>query len=48
MEFGGVVELRDRAAHSETVTRERVEKVRAQVCGVGCEGLLVRMARSKS
>ena len=37
--------LRNPAAHSEAVTRERVEKVRAQICGVGCEGLLVRMAK---
>ena len=46
-ELVGVVELRNPAAHSEAVTRERVEKVRSQVCGVGCEGLLVRLARAK-
>ncbi|MFO7904514.1 MAG: hypothetical protein R6U98_17760, partial [Pirellulaceae bacterium] len=46
-ELAGVTELRNPAAHSEAVTRERVEQVRARVCGVGCEGLLVRMAKGK-
>jgi hypothetical protein len=41
------VELRNPAAHSEAVGRDRVEKLRAQVMGVGCEGVLVRVAKAK-
>ena len=41
------MDLRNPAAHSEAVSRERVEKVRAQVMGVGCEGALVRIAKAK-
>ena len=47
-ELRGIVDLRNPAAHSEAVSRERVEKVRAQVMGVGCEGALVRIAKAKS
>jgi hypothetical protein len=46
-EFRGIVELRNPAAHSESVGRERVEQLRAQVMGVGCEGVLVRVANAK-
>ena len=46
-ELRGIVDLRNPAAHSEAVRRERVEKVRAQVMGVGCEGALVRIAKAK-
>ena len=46
-ELRGIVDLRNPAAHSEAVSRERVEKVRAQVMGVGCEGALVRIAKAK-
>jgi hypothetical protein len=46
-ELRGLLELRNPAAHSEAVSRERVEQVRAQVMGVGCEGILVRLARAK-
>jgi hypothetical protein len=47
-ELKGLLELRNPAAHSEAVSRERVEQVRAQVMGVGCEGILVRLARAKT
>lgn len=46
-ELRGIVDLRNPAAHSEAVSRKRVEKVRAQVMGVGYEGALVRIARAK-
>ncbi len=46
-ELRGIVELRNPAAHSESVSRERVEKVRGLVMGVGCEGALVRLAKAK-
>jgi hypothetical protein len=46
-ELKGLLELRNPAAHSEAVSRERVEQVRAQVLGIGCEGILVRLARAK-
>lgn len=47
-ELKGLLELRNPAAHSEAVSRERVEQVRAQVMGIGCEGILVRLARAKT
>ena len=47
-ELRGIVDLRNPAAHSEAVGRERVEAVRAMVMGVGCEGVLVRIARAKA
>jgi hypothetical protein len=46
-ELKGIVEIRNPAAHSEAVSRERVEQLRALVMGVGCEGVLVRLARAK-
>jgi hypothetical protein len=46
-EIRGLLELRNPAAHSEAVSRERVERLRALVMGVGCEGILVRLARAK-
>jgi hypothetical protein len=46
-ELRGIVELRNPAAHWESVGREQVEMVRAQVMGVGCEGALVRIAKVK-
>lgn len=46
-ELRGIVELRNPAAHSEAVGRERLETVRALVMGVGCEGALVRIAKAK-
>ena len=47
-ELRGIVDLRNPVAHSEAVGRERVEKVRGQVRGIGCEGVLVRLARAKA
>jgi hypothetical protein len=47
-ELKGLLELRNPAAHSEAVSRERVEQVRAQVMGIGCEGILVRLARAQT
>jgi hypothetical protein len=46
-ELRGIAELRNPAAHSASVTLEQAEHVRAKVLGVGCEGLLVRLARAK-
>jgi hypothetical protein len=46
-ELRGIVELRNPAAHSGSVSREQVERMRAQVMGLGCEGALVRMAKAK-
>ncbi len=47
LELEGIRELRNPAAHSQAVDRERAERIRAQVLGIGCEGLLVRIARAK-
>jgi hypothetical protein len=46
-ELRGIVELRNPAAHSGSVSREQVERMRAQVMGLGCEGVLVRVAKAK-
>lgn len=40
-----VVALRNPAAHTARATREAVAPVRERVLGVGCEGLLVQLAR---
>jgi hypothetical protein len=47
LELRGIVELRNPAAHSEVVGRDRCRRVRDGVLGIGCEGLLVRVARGK-
>ena len=47
LELRGLLDLRNPAAHSEAIGRERAEKVRSQGIGIGCEGVLVRVARVK-
>jgi hypothetical protein len=47
VELRGIVELRNPAAHSEVVDRDRCTAVREAVLGIGCEGVLVRVARGK-
>ena len=44
----GIVELRNPAAHSEVVDRDRCTAAREAVLGIGCEGVLVRVARGKA
>lgn len=39
-----IVELRNKVAHKELVDREEVIRWRNCLCGVGCDGLLVRLA----
>jgi hypothetical protein len=40
-----VVEVRNPAAHSGTVSRDQAATIREQVLGIGCEGLIVQLAR---
>jgi hypothetical protein len=40
-----VVALRNPAAHSAAVARDRAAAIREQVLGIGCEGLIVQLAR---
>jgi hypothetical protein len=47
LELRGIAELRNPAAHSEVVDRDRCTRVRDGVLGIGCEGLLVQVARGK-
>jgi hypothetical protein len=47
LELRGIVELRNPAAHTEVVDRDRCTRMRDSVLGIGCEGLLVRVARGK-
>lgn len=42
-----LVELRNRAAHSAAIDRDSSARQRAAVLGIGCEGLIVRLARVK-
>ena len=42
-----IIELRNPAAHKEAVSHERMGRLRRDVLGIGCEGLLVRIARAK-
>jgi hypothetical protein len=44
---GPIVELRNPAAHSHTLTRADVSQLRESVLGIGCEGLIVRIAGIK-
>jgi hypothetical protein len=43
----GIADLRNPAAHSAVVDRDRCATDRERVLGIGCEGLLVRIARAK-
>ena len=47
LELRGLLDLCNPAAHSESIGRERAERVRSQVIGIACEGVLVRVARVK-
>ena len=42
-----ILDLRNPAAHKEPVPFERIDRLRRDVLGIGCEGLLVRIARAK-
>jgi hypothetical protein len=42
-----ILELRNPAAHDSPVTREEMGRWRQEILGIGCEGLLVRIARAK-
>ena len=46
-ELEPLLELRNPAAHDERITRERIASWRQRILGIGCEGLLVRIARIK-
>ena len=40
-----VTDIRNPAAHSRATTREGVGEGRNEILGIGCEGLVVRLAR---
>ena len=42
-----LAELRNPAAHSALLDRDRAVRLREQVMGIGCEGLVVRLARAR-
>ncbi len=42
-----ILDLRNPAAHKDPVPFERIDRLRRDVLGIGCEGLLVRIARAK-
>jgi hypothetical protein len=42
-----ILDLRNPAAHERSVTREEMGRLRQSILGIGCEGLLVRIVRSK-
>lgn len=46
-QLGPLVELRNPAAHSAALDRERAARQREAILGIGCEGLIVRLARIK-
>jgi hypothetical protein len=46
-ELRGIADLRNPAAHFAVVDRDRCAAARERVLGIGCEGLLVRIARAK-
>jgi hypothetical protein len=42
-----VLAARNEGAHSRAHSRETVQPLRNQLLGIGCEGLLVRIARAR-
>lgn len=42
-----ILELRNPAAHDRPVSREEMGRWRQEILGIGCEGLLVRIARAR-
>ncbi|MEX1181987.1 MAG: hypothetical protein WEF86_02045, partial [Gemmatimonadota bacterium] len=40
-----IVALRNPGAHSERLSRDQTAEIRAMVLGIGCEGLMVQVAR---
>ncbi|MGW8283769.1 MAG: hypothetical protein ACWGON_10760, partial [Gemmatimonadota bacterium] len=42
-----ILDLRNPAAHEDTVSREQMSRLRQSTLGIGCEGLLVQIVRSK-
>jgi hypothetical protein len=44
-ELAPLLEVRNPAAHDEVMGAERIARERERVLGIGCEGLLVRLAR---
>ena len=42
-----ILDLRNPAAHERSVAREEMGRLRQSTLGIGCEGLLVRIVRSK-
>jgi len=42
-----ILDLRNPAAHERTVAREEMGRLRQSILGIGCEGLLVRIVRTK-
>jgi hypothetical protein len=47
LQLAGLTEIRNRAAHAEPVSRAAATSIRAEVLGVGGEGLSVQIARVK-
>ena len=46
-QLASLAALRNPAAHSALVDRDGAVRLREQVMGVGCEGLVVRLARAR-
>jgi len=42
-----IVEIRNPAAHAQKTTRDTLLHRRAEIMGIGCEGLIVRLCRAK-
>jgi hypothetical protein len=47
-QLAGLTEVRNRAAHAEPVSRTAAASIRAEVLGIGGEGLIVQIARLKA
>ena len=42
-----IMDLRNPAAHKDPVPFERIDRLRRNLLGIGCEGLLVQIGRAK-
>ncbi|HET9949548.1 MAG TPA: hypothetical protein VFQ22_11545 [Longimicrobiales bacterium] len=46
-ELAPVIELRNAGAHAQVTSAERLEPVRRSILGIGCSGLIERLARAR-
>jgi hypothetical protein len=46
-QLGRIAEIRNPSAHADLLTAERLAPIRAEILGVGCDGFICRLARTR-